>query len=114
MEQTNKQTNPLISYRENRPPEDAIELVDVYKVLGHVRGKDHVDHALPDLFVRVAVQVLEDVDAVVGHGQLEAERRVVVLQHSDVVVQRRQLSVGVAEESTRIKQEKKKHVKCHN
>ena len=68
------------------------------KVLGHVRGQDHVDHTLPDLLVGVAVQILEDVDAIIGHGQLEAEGGVVVLQHRDVIVQGRQLRVGVAQE----------------
>ena len=68
-------------------------------MLGHVRGQDHVYDALPDLLVRVPVQVLEDVDPVIRAGQLEAQGRVVVLEHGDVVVQRCQLGVRVAQES---------------
>ncbi len=78
--------------------EHGLELVDVHKVLAHLGGQHQVDDGLPHGLERVPVQVLEDVDAVVGHGELEAERGVVVLQHGDVVVQVRQLGVGVAEE----------------
>ena len=67
-------------------------------MLGHVRGQDHVNDALADQLVRVPVQVLEDVDPVVGHGQFKAQTCVVVLKDRDVIVEGRQLGVGVAQE----------------
>ena len=72
------------------------------KVLGHVRGQDHVNDGLSDEFVRIPVEVLEDVDSIIGPGELETKRSVVILQYGDVIVQRGELSVGVAQESAEI------------
>ncbi len=49
----------------HQPPKDAVELVDMQEVLGHVRGEHHVDYALPHKFIAVAVKLLEDVHALV-------------------------------------------------
>lgn len=76
------------------------KVVEVYKVFGHVCGQDQVYDSLAHQFVRVPVQVLEDVDSVVRGGELEAQGRMVVLQHSDVVVQLGQVTVRIAQEGT--------------
>ena len=78
------------------------KIVEVHKVFGHVGGQDQVYDPLAHQFVRVPVQVLEDVDPVVGGGELEAQGRMVVLQDSDVVVQLSQLTVRIAQECTGI------------
>lgn len=45
--------------------EDVHELGEMLEVLRHLRSEDHVDDVLSHLLVRVAVQVLEDVDSIV-------------------------------------------------
>ena len=79
------------------PTEGGAKLVDVHKVLRHVRGQDHVDQTLPEHLVRLRVELLEDVHPVVGVGELESKGRVVVLEDGGVVVQDRQLAPRVAE-----------------
>ena len=83
------------THRDNSS-EDTVELVDVNEVLRHLRGEDEVDDGLPDQLEGVAVEALEDVDAVVGERELEGQGRVVVLQDSDVVVEVGELGVGIA------------------
>lgn len=51
------------------------ELGEVLEVPRHLRGQDHVDHVVPHRLVRVAVQVLEDVRAVVVCGTVEGLKR---------------------------------------
>ena len=75
-------------------------------MFGHVGSEHQVDDALPHQFVRVSVEVLENVDPVVGGSQLEPEGRVVVFQHRDVVVQLGQVTSRVAKECTRNRDKK--------
>lgn len=41
------------------------ELGEVLEMLRHLRGEDHVNHVVPDCLVRVAVEILKYVHAVV-------------------------------------------------
>ena len=80
----------------NNSAKDAVELIHVHKVLGHLCGEDQVDHGLPDQLEGVPVEALEYVDPVVGEGELEGQSGVVVLEDCDVVVEVGQLGVGIA------------------
>lgn len=71
----------------NDSAKDAVELVDVHEMLGHLGGEHHVDHGLPDQLERVPVEALENVDPVVGERELEGQGGVVVLEDRDVVVE---------------------------
>ena len=88
------------NFYRNYSSEDTVELVDVDEVLRHLRGEHEVDDGLPDQLEGVAVEALENVDAVVGERELEGQGRVVVLQDRDVVVEVGELGVGVAKEGT--------------
>ena len=81
----------------NNSAKDAVELVHVHEVLGHLCGEHQVDHGLPDQLEGVPVEALEYVDPVVGEGELEGQSGVVVLEDCDVVVEVGQLGVGIAE-----------------
>ena len=56
----------------NNSAEDAVELVDVHEMLGHLSGEHHVDHGLPDQLEGVPIEALEYVDPVVGERELES------------------------------------------
>ena len=88
------------NFYRNYSSEDTVELVDVDEVLWHLRGEHEVDDGLPDQLEGVAVEALENVDAVVGERELEGQGRVVVLQDSDVVVEVGELGVGIEKEGT--------------
>ena len=80
----------------NNSAKDAVELIHVHEVLGHLCGEHQVDHGLPDQLEGVPVEALEYVDPVVGEGELEGQSGVVVLEDCDVVVEVGQLGVGIA------------------
>jgi len=61
-----------------------LELGQVLKVPVHVRGEHHVHDGLAQRLVLRLGQVLENVNVRVAHGQLERQRRVVVLQNGSL------------------------------
>lgn len=57
------------------------ELVEVFKVLLHLRSQHHVHDALTQRAVVVSRQILEDVNRVVLVRQAESQTGVVILQY---------------------------------
>ena len=82
------------------------EVVEVNDVLWHVCGQDEVYDAPPHEEVVLPAKVLENVDPVVWGGQLETQRRVMVLQNRDVIVKFGKGVVWIAKECTEKKGEK--------
>jgi hypothetical protein len=56
----------------------------VLKVLAHLGCEDHVNDNRPQRSVLISVQVFENVSFVALIGELEGERRMMILQHGSL------------------------------